>query len=124
MNNTLDNSTKWQNEYWKKISRQRSIENSFQPLNGKNKEGYDSASFGNNAGITTTYRMSFTEEHQEHLNPFTRNWRESLRAWSSKYNEYSNSPRNVNKQSNKQWLENERRKTSQKMEVLQFMSKG
>ena len=123
MNNTLDNSTKWQNEYWKKISRQRSIENSFQPLNGKNKEGYDSASFGNNAGITTTYRMSFTEEHQEYLNPFTRNWRESLRAWSSKYNEYSNSPRNVNKQSNKQWLENERRKTSQKMEVLQFMSK-
>ena len=124
MNNTLDNNTKWQNEYWKKISRQRSIENSVQPLNEKNREGYDSASFGNKAGITTAYRMSFIEEHQEYLNPFTRNWRESLRAWSSKYNEYSNSPRNLNKQSNKQWLENERRKTSQKMEVLQFMSKN
>ena len=124
MNNTLDNNTKWQNEYWKKISRQRSIENSVQPWKGKNKEGNDTVTFGNNAGNTSVYRMSFIEEHQEYLNPFTRNWRESLRAWSSKYNEYSNSPRNVNKQSNKQWLENERRKTSQKMEVLQFMSKG
>ena len=124
MNNTLDNNTKWQNEYWKKISRQRSVENAVQPLYEKNREGNDSALFGNNAGITTAYRMSFIEEHQEYLNPFTRNWRESLRAWSSKYNEYSNSPRNVNKQSNKQWLENERRKTSQKMEVLQFMSKS
>ena len=124
MNNTLDNNTKWQNEYWKKISRQRSIENSVQHLNEKNGEGNDFASFENNTGNTSTYRMSFIEEHQEYLNPFTRNWRESLRAWSSKYNDYSNSPRNVNKQSNKQWLENERRKTSQKMEVLQFMSKS
>ena len=124
MNNTLDNNTKWQNAYWKKISRHRSTENSFQPPNQVSNETNDTVTIGQSLTSKNQYRMTFTEEHQEYLNPFTRNWRESLRAWSSNNIGYSNSPRNVNKQSNKQWLENERRKTSQKMEVLQFMSKG
>ena len=126
MSNILDNNAKWQNEYWKRLSHQRSIEHPFNAsceTNGGAK--YDSTFSDKNESRNNLshYRLSFVEENQEYLNPRTKNWRESLRAWSIKHSEYGNSPRNPNKISNKQWLEQERRKTSQKMDVVQFMSK-
>ena len=126
MNNTMDNNTEWQNSYWKRLSHQRSIEQSSKPISSINQGSKFCTTLSDTKGNKNDLvynRMSFMEEHQEYLNPFTKNWRESLRAWSSKYNEYSSSPRNTNKQSNKQWLETEQRKTSQKMEILQLMSK-
>ena len=127
MNNILDNNAKWQNEYWKRLSHQRSIEHPFKASCETNDGVKHDLTFSNKNNTRTDlshYRLSFVEENQEYLNPRTKNWRESLRAWSIKHSEYGNSPRNPSKLSNKQWLEQERRKTSQKMDVVQFMSKN
>ena len=126
MNSILDNNARWQNEYWKRLSYQRSTEHPFNATYETNVGVKLNSTFSNKNDTrndVSHYKLSFVEENQEYLNPRTKNWRESLRAWSIKHSEYGNSPRNPSKLSNKQWLEQERRKTSQKMDVVQFMSK-
>ena len=109
--------TQWQISYWTKMSYQRNIGSSSQSeeLRIKNTSWNTTiiSNYKNESNIAND-RMSFAEENQEFLNPLTKHWRDSLRTYKQNFRRYSSVP----KESNKEWLEQEYRKESQKLEVL------
>ena len=118
---TMSNSninTQWQVSYWTKMSYQPNIENSSQSEDLRTKKPNWNTSIVSNCKNERNVahdRISFAAENEEFLNPLTKHWRESLRTHKQKYTRYSSAP----KESNKQWLEKEYRKESQKLEVLE-----
>ena len=106
--------------YWRKISRQKTINKP--PEYIRSKDGYlyciDSSVEKNKDGKHPfDNNLSLSKDHQEFLNPLTKEWRESLRKSKYKFSTYSSSPRD----SNKHQQQNEKRKISTKKEVLQVV---
>ena len=116
----LDNNTKWQVAYWTRMSYQRNphLSPQYQPLNGEGiSSNIDAVKNYDNQNGNSNHRMSFAEDHQEFLNPLTKDWRESLRTWKQSYN------RHYPRESNKQWMAREKRNESKKVEIVETISK-
>ena len=77
------NVTEWQVAHWTRLSHQRSLH---ERGHGKEDNNLKSRT-GQVAENTTTgkYKNTLREDHEEDLNPFTKDWRKSLRTWESSY---------------------------------------
>ena len=117
----LDNNAKWQVAYWTRMSHQRSLYHSTTYQSPDVEENSCNITAVNNYDAqngNSSNRMSFAEDHQEFLNPLTRQWRESLRTWKQSYN------RHYPRESNKQWLAREKKSESKKIEIVETISKS
>ena len=70
---------KWQVAHWTKMSRQRKVAE-YGPLYQQNQERNDSLMQNGNKEMGTSIR-TLKDDHEEDLNPLTKNWRESLRGF-------------------------------------------
>ena len=102
------NVTEWQVAHWTRLSHQRSL---IERGHGKEENKISKATMDqfNQDASRGKYKTTLREDHEEDLNPLTKDWRKSLRTWESNYWFITDPPPTAKNKKKVRWTKEEKK---------------